>query len=116
MMTPDKDYGQLVSDRIFMYRPALRGNDFEVRGVKEVCARYDIDSPMQVIDLLALEGDASDNIPGCPGVGKKTAPMLIKEYGSVENLIANAESLKTGLKRRLRRMPPEYFLQKSLSR
>lgn len=114
MMTPDKDYGQLVSDRIFMYRPALRGNDFEVRGVKEVCARYDIDSPMQVIDLLALEGDASDNIPGCPGVGKKTAPMLIKEYGSVENLIANAESLKPGLKKKVTENAAGILLAKEL--
>ena len=114
MMTPDKDYGQLVSEHIFMYRPALRGNDFEVRGVKEVCERYDIENTLQVIDLLALEGDASDNIPGCPGIGKKTAPLLIREYGSVENLIANAESLKPGLKKKVTENAAGILLAKDL--
>ncbi len=101
MMTPDKDYGQLVTDRIFMYRPALRGQGFEIRGVKEVCERYGIDTPSQVIDLLALEGDASDNIPGCPGVGEKTASKLIREWGSVENLIDNVGSLKGSLQKKI---------------
>ena len=114
MMTPDKDYGQLVSEHIFMYRPALRGNDFEVRGVKEVCERYDIENTLQVVDLLALEGDASDNIPGCPGIGKKTAPLLIREYGSVENLIANAESLKPGLKKKVTENAAGILLAKDL--
>lgn len=114
MMTPDKDYGQLVTDRIFMYRPSLRGQGFEVRGVEEICARYDIDNALQVIDLLALEGDASDNIPGCPGIGKKTAPLLIKEYGSVENLIANAESLKPGLKKKVTENADSILLAKEL--
>lgn len=114
MMTPDKDYAQLVTDRIFMYRPSLRGNDFEIRGVKEVCARYEIDNTHQVIDLLALEGDASDNIPGCPGIGKKTAPVLIKEYGSVENLIANAEALKPGLKKKVTEHASSILLAKEL--
>lgn len=94
MMTPDKDYGQLVDEHTFMYRPSLRGQGFEVRGPKEVCERYGISSPAQVIDLLALEGDASDNVPGCPGVGEKTAVKLISEWGSVENLLANAGSIK----------------------
>lgn len=94
MMTPDKDYGQLVTDKVLMYRPALKGAGFEVRGVKEVCEKYGISSPSQVIDLLALEGDVSDNIPGCPGVGEKTAVKLINEWGSVENLIQNVDSLK----------------------
>ncbi|MBO5054141.1 MAG: DNA polymerase I [Muribaculaceae bacterium] len=101
MMTPDKDYGQLVTDNIYMYRPALKGRDFEVRGPKEVCERYGISSPSQVIDLLALEGDVSDNIPGCPGVGEKTAVKLINEYGSVENLIANASAIKGALGRKI---------------
>ncbi len=94
MMTPDKDYGQLVTDRVFMYRPAMRGEGFEVRGPEEVCRRYGISSPRQIIDLLALEGDASDNVPGCPGVGEKTAAKLIGEWGSVENLLAHAAELK----------------------
>lgn len=102
MMTPDKDYGQLVTDKVFMYRPALKGNGFEVRGVKEICEKYGIQSPCQVIDLLALEGDAIDNIPGCPGVGPKTAAKLIAEFGSVDNMLANAASIKGALGERIR--------------
>lgn len=101
MMTPDKDYGQLVDDRIYMYRPALKGQGFEIRGPKEICERYGISSPRQVIDLLALEGDASDNIPGCPGVGEKTAVKLIGEWGSVENLLDNTDKLKGALQRKV---------------
>lgn len=101
MMTLDKDYGQLVTDRVLMYRPSLRGEGFEVRGPREVCQRYGIDNPRQVIDLLALEGDASDNIPGCPGVGEKTAVKLIHEFGSVENLIAGSSSLTGALKNKI---------------
>ncbi len=101
MMTPDKDYGQLVTDRVFMYRPSLKGLGFEVRGPKEVCEKYGIQSPRQVIDLLALEGDASDNVPGCPGVGEKTAVKLINEFGSVENLLANTASLKGALQKKV---------------
>lgn len=101
MMTPDKDYGQLVTDKVLMYRPALKGTGFEVRGVKEVCEKYGISSTSQVIDLLALEGDASDNIPGCPGVGEKTAVKLINEWGSVENLIENVDSLKGAIQKKV---------------
>lgn len=102
MMTPDKDYGQLVTDTVLMYKPSLRGQDFELRGVREVCEKYGIDTPLQVIDLLALEGDSIDNIPGCPGVGPKTASKLIGEYGSVENLLDNADSIKGALGQRIR--------------
>lgn len=101
MMTPDKDYGQLVTDRIFMYRPALKGKDFEVRGPEQVTERYGISSPAQVIDLLALEGDASDNVPGCPGVGEKTAARLIAEFGSVENMLANTDKIKGALRNKI---------------
>ncbi len=101
MMTPDKDYGQLVTDKIFMYRPALKGAGFEIRGVKEVCERYGISSPLQVIDLLALEGDASDNIPGCPGVGEKTAIKLISQWGSVENMLENTDSITGSLQKKI---------------
>ena len=101
MMTPDKDYGQLVTDKVLMYRPALKGAGFEVRGVKEVCEKYGISTPSQVIDLLALEGDVSDNIPGCPGVGEKTAVKLIGEWGSVENLIDNVDSLKGAVQKKI---------------
>ena len=101
MMTPDKDYGQLVTDKILMYRPALKGAGFEIRGVKEVCERYGISSPHQVIDLLALEGDASDNIPGCPGVGEKTAVKLISQWGSVENMLENTASITGSLQKKI---------------
>ncbi|MCI9055486.1 MAG: DNA polymerase I [Muribaculaceae bacterium] len=101
MMTPDKDYGQLVTPKVFMYRPSLRGQGFEIRGPEQVCERYGIDRTSQVIDLLALEGDASDNVPGCPGVGEKTAAKLIKEWGSVENMLDNVSSLKGALKTKI---------------
>ena len=101
MMTPDKDYGQLVTEHVFMYRPALKGQGFEIRGVSQVCERYDIDSPLQVIDLLALEGDASDNIPGCPGVGEKTASKLIKQFGSVENMLSHTDEIKGALRKKV---------------
>jgi len=97
MLTPDKDYGQLVSDHIFMYRPKHTGG-FEVMGPDEVKAKYDLDSHEQVIDLLGLMGDASDNIPGCPGVGEKTAVKLLKEFGSIDNLLLNTDQLKGALK------------------
>lgn len=98
MMTTDKDYGQLVRDNVLMYRPALKGQGFEVRGPQAICERYGISDPRQVIDLLALEGDASDNVPGCPGVGEKTASRLIAEFGSVDNLLDNADKLKGALR------------------
>ncbi|WP_300507630.1 DNA polymerase I [uncultured Duncaniella sp.] len=101
MMTPDKDYGQLVSDHVFMYRPALKGEGFEIRDTARVCEKYGITDPKQVIDLLALEGDASDNIPGCPGVGEKTARTLIETWGSVENLLDNTDKLKGALQKKV---------------
>ena len=97
MMTPDKDYGQLVTDHIFMYRPKHTGG-FEVMGIEEVKAKFDIQSPAQVIDMLGLMGDSSDNIPGCPGVGEKTAQKLIAEFGSIENLLEHTDQLKGALK------------------
>ncbi len=93
MLTPDKDFGQLVSENVRMYRPRHNGG-FEIMGPKEVCEKFDIDNHLQVIDLLGLMGDASDNIPGCPGVGEKTASKLLKEFGSIDNLLANTEKLK----------------------
>lgn len=92
MMTPDKDFAQLVSENIFMYKPGRGGKPAEVWGVDEVRKKFEIERPEQVIDILGLWGDASDNIPGIPGIGEKTAKKLISEYGSVENLIANAEA------------------------
>ena len=93
-MTPDKDFAQLVSENIFIYKPARMGNDMEILGVKEVLAKWEIENVKQVIDILGLWGDAVDNIPGIPGIGEKTAKSLIKQYGSVENIIANSHELK----------------------
>lgn len=98
MMTPDKDYGQLVTDHVFMYRPKYGDKEFEVMGVDQVKAKFDIQSPAQVIDMLGLMGDSSDNIPGCPGVGEKTAQKLIAEFGSIENLLEHTDQLKGALK------------------
>ena len=100
MITPDKDYGQLVEENIRMYRPRF-GGGYEVMGPKEVMEKYDISSPLQVIDLLGLMGDASDNIPGCPGVGEKTAIKLISEFGSIEQLLASTDKLKGAIKKKV---------------
>jgi DNA polymerase-1 len=94
MVTPDKDFAQLVEENIKIYKPPRQGNQPEILGVEEVCKNWEIESPLQVIDILALWGDAVDNIPGIPGIGEKTAKALIKEYGSVEGLIANSDKLK----------------------
>jgi DNA polymerase I len=100
MLTPDKDYGQLVSDHIFMYRPKHTGG-FETMGPTEVKAKYDLDSHEQVIDLLGLMGDSSDNIPGCPGVGEKTAVKLLKEFGSIDTLLTRTNELKGALRTKI---------------
>jgi DNA polymerase I len=94
MMTPDKDFGQLVTDCVFLYKPAYMGNAVDVLGPKEVCEKWDIENVDQVRDMLGLQGDTSDNIPGIPGFGPKTAAVLLKKYGSVENIVAHAEELK----------------------
>ena len=98
MMTPDKDYGQLVSEHVFMYRPKYGDKEFDVMGPEEVKAKFNIESPLQVIDMLGLMGDSSDNIPGCPGVGEKTAQKLIAQFGSIENLLSHTDELKGALK------------------
>lgn len=100
MMTPDKDYGQLVSEHIFQYRPKF-GGDYETLGIPEVLEKYNLTSVCQMIDLLGLMGDSSDNIPGCPGVGEKTAQKLLAEFGSIENLLANTHQLKGSLKTKI---------------
>lgn len=94
MMTPDKDFGQLVSDNVFMFKPGRGDSPPEVVGVPEICAKYGIDRPEQVIDILGMMGDAVDNIPGIPGIGEKTAMKLVSEFGSVEGLLANTDKLK----------------------
>lgn len=101
MMTPDKDYGQLVSNNVKMYRPKYGDKDFEVMGIEEVKSKFGIEKPEQIIDLLGLMGDASDNIPGCPGVGEKTAQKLIAEFGSIDNLLEHTDRLKGALKTKI---------------
>lgn len=115
MMTPDKDYGQLVEERIFMYKPAYMGKGVEVMGITEICERWGIDNVMKVIDILGLMGDASDNIPGIPGIGEKTAQKLIEEYGSVENLIANVDKLKGKQQENVRNFAEQGLLSKELA-
>ncbi len=100
MLTPDKDYGQLVRENVFMYRPR-HGGGYEILGTKEIAEKYGIQSHEQVIDLLALMGDSADNFPGCPGVGEKTAAKLINEFGSVDNLLANTDKLKGKMKEKV---------------
>lgn len=100
MLTPDKDYGQLVTENVRMYRPR-HGGGYEIMGPAEVENKYGISSTSQVIDLLGLMGDASDNIPGCPGVGEKTAVKLINEFGSIDSLLENTDKLKGALKRKV---------------
>ena len=94
MVTPDKDYGQLVSENIKIFKPPYQGGKFEIMGPKEVCEKWDIDNVDQVIDMLGLMGDAVDNIPGIKGVGEKTAAKLLKEYGTLEKILDNADKIK----------------------
>lgn len=115
MMTPDKDFGQLVSKNVIQYKPAYRGQDFELRGEKEVCERYGIERTSQVIDLLALMGDKIDNIPGCPGVGEKTAQKLIAEFGTAEDTIARAEEIKGALRKKIEDNAALIMLSKDLA-
>ena len=100
MLTPDKDYGQLVRENVFIYRPR-HGGGYETMGPKEICEKYDIPSPMAVIDLLALMGDSADNFPGCPGIGEKTAVKLINEFGSIEQLIERSSEIKGKLREKV---------------
>jgi DNA polymerase-1 len=115
-MTPDKDFAQLVSENIFIYKPARMGNDMEILGVSEVLAKWEIEHVEQVVDILGLWGDAVDNIPGIPGVGEKTAKLLIKQYGSVENIIANSHELKGKLKENVEQFAEQGLVSKKLAK
>ena len=115
MMTPDKDFGQLVSDNIFIFKPAKGGEPAKILGVKEVCEKYGISRPEQVIDILGLWGDASDNIPGIPGIGEKNASKLIAEFDSVENLIDNAEKLKGKMRENVINFASQGLMSKRLA-
>ncbi len=115
MMTPDKDFGQLVSDNIFIYKPAKGGEPAKILGTKEVCEKYGIARPEQVIDILGLWGDASDNIPGIPGIGEKNASKLVAEFDSVENLIANADKLKGKMRENVINFAQQGLMSKKLA-
>jgi len=115
MMTPDKDFGQLVSENIFMYKPARLGNKAEVWGIEEVCKKFEIENPLQVIDYLGMCGDAVDNIPGIPGVGDKTAKKFIQAYGSVEGLLENTADLKGKMKEKVEANKEQALLSKKLA-
>ncbi|RZJ46639.1 MAG: DNA polymerase I, partial [Chryseobacterium sp.] len=114
-MTPDKDFAQLVSENIFIYKPARMGNDMEILGVKEVLAKWEIENVLQVIDILGLWGDAVDNIPGIPGIGEKTAKALIKQYGSMENIIAHSHELKGKQRENVENFAEQGLISKKLA-
>ena len=114
-MTPDKDFGQLVSENIFIYKPARMGNGAEVLGVPEILEKWEINNVHEVIDILGLWGDAVDNIPGIPGIGEKTAKKLIQEYGSIENLIANSDKLKGKMKENVENFAEQGLVSKKLA-
>ena len=115
MMTPDKDFGQLVSDTTFIFKPSKMGEDPKILGPKEVCEKYGINEPKQLIDILGLWGDAADNIPGIPGVGEKTAAKFVQEYGSMENLIAHADELKGKLQENVKNFAEQGMMSKMLA-
>jgi len=114
-MTPDKDFGQLVSDNIFIYKPARMGNGAEVQGVKEILEKWEVTDVNQVIDILGLWGDAVDNIPGIPGIGEKTAKKLVQEFGSVEGIIANADKLKGKMRENVENFAEQGLISKKLA-
>ncbi len=115
MMTPDKDYGQLVSDKVFVYKPGRQGNEVEIMGAKEVCEHWGITRPEQVIDMLGMQGDAVDNIPGLPGIGPKTAQTLIAKYDTMEGVIAHAHELKGKQQDIVRNFSEQGLLSKKLA-
>jgi DNA polymerase-1 len=115
MVTPDKDFAQLVSENIFIYKPSRQGNGVEIMGVPEVLEKWEIENPLQVIDILGMWGDAVDNIPGIPGVGEKTAKKLIADYGSLENVIAHAHELKGKLRENVEANIEQALVSKSLA-
>lgn len=115
MMTPDKDFGQLVKENVLLYKPAYMGNAVDVLGPKEVCEKWDIENVSQVIDMLGLQGDSSDNIPGIPGFGPKTAASLLKQYGTIENIIAHADELKGKQKESVKQYGDQALLSKKLA-
>ncbi len=116
MVTPDKDFGQLVTDKIKIYKPGYQGGKVEIMGAKEVCEKWNIKNVSQVIDILGLMGDASDNIPGIAGIGEKTASKLLAEYETIENILANAGNIKGSLGEKIRAGKEMAIMSKKLAR
>jgi DNA polymerase I len=116
MMTPDKDFGQLVEEHIYLYKPAFMGNAVDIMGIDDILKKWDIDRIDQVVDMLGLQGDAVDNIPGIPGVGPKTASKFLKEYGSVEGLLENTDKLKGKMKEKVVEFAQQGLMSKELAR
>ena len=116
MVTPDKDFSQLVSDKVFLYKPSRQGNGVEIMGVPEVLEKWGIQSVDQVVDMLGLQGDAVDNIPGIPGIGPKTASKLLEQFGSVEDLIANSDKLKGKQRENVEKFAEQGLLSKKLAK
>jgi DNA polymerase-1 len=116
MMTPDKDYGQLVEEHVYLYKPAFMGNGVDIMGIPEVLAKWDIERIDQVVDMLGLQGDSVDNIPGIPGVGPKTAAKLLKQYGTVEEIVAHAHEVKGKLGEKIATFGEQGILSKELAR
>src|ERR1051325_6387872 len=114
MVTPDKDFGQLINENTFLYRPSRMGDSVEILGVPEIQKRWGVQRPEQVVDVLALMGDSSDNVPGVPGIGEKTAMKLIGEFGTVENLLARTGELKGRVKESLETNREQALLSKKL--
>src|SRR5688572_10339039 len=115
MVTPDKDYGQLVSDKIKIYKPGYQGGDVEIMAPEEVCAKWNIKNVSQVIDILGLMGDAVDNIPGIAGIGEKTAAKLLAEYETLENVLANADKIKGAMGEKVKKGKEDAILSKKLA-
>lgn len=115
MVTPDKDYAQLVSENIFMYKPKRLGNEIEILGVEKVCENFQIKNPLQVIDVLGLMGDSSDNIPGCPGIGPKTAMKLVSEFGGIDGVYQNINKLKGKQKESLEQYEEQVRMSRTLA-
>ena len=117
MVTPDKDFGQLlIHDCVYIYKPGYQGGDFEILDAKKVCEKWNIDRVEQVVDILGLMGDAVDNIPGIPGIGEKTASKLLKEYGTLENIIANADNIKGALGEKIRNGKESAIMSKKIAK
>ena len=116
MVTPDKDFGQLVSENIFLYKPSRQGGGVEIQGIKEICEKWDIKNVDQVVDILGLQGDSVDNIPGIPGIGPKTAAKLLHQFGSMEEILKNTDQLKGKQREKVETFAEQGLLSKKLAR